>query len=381
MGDRKGPCSKAKLHKLLNKIYHDPSSVGSFGGVNILFRELKNRSACSDIKASIVKNWLRTNPVYTLHKPVRRNFPRVPIVVDRPGKQWQIDLIDVGSIKDQNDGNTFILSAIDAFSRKAYLQPIKNKSALEVLDGFKHIYENSGENIEVLQSDQGKEFYNTKFQAYLRSKHIELFSTLGSETKAAIVERFHRTILERVYRYFSLVGKKRYVDVLQKFVDSYNDTPHRTLGFIAPNAVTENNREEIVKALYGTHKVTYAFRRLNKERFKPGQFVRLSLLKKTFEKGFLQSWSSEVYKVLTVENTEDGSQLYVVEDLKAEPIKGRFYPWQLQSVDYSEDELVHVQEVKRKNGKVLVHYVGWNKKFDEWVTLAKYKGMTKNVAE
>ena len=380
MGDARDPCSEVNLHKLLNKIYHDPESVGSFGGVKLLYHELRRRSQCEEVKPEFVKKWLKTNPVYTLHKPVRRNFPRVPIVVDGPGKQWQIDLIDVASIRDQNDGNTFILSAIDVFSRKAYLQPIKNKSAFEVLGGFKHIYENSGENIEVLQSDQGKEFYNGTFQAYLRSKNIQQFSTLGSETKAAIVERFHRTILERLYRYFSLVGKKRYIEVLQKLVDSYNQTPHRTLGFVAPNAVSDDNKEDIKKALYGTHKVTYAFRRLSKEEFVVDQFVRLSLLKKNFEKGFLQGWSSEVYRVLTVEATEDGSRLYIVKDLKDEPVKGRFYPWQLQSVDYTEEELVHVQELARKKGKVLVHYVGWDKKFDEWMTLTKLKKLTRNVS-
>ncbi|GAU89302.1 hypothetical protein RvY_01868 [Ramazzottius varieornatus] len=116
-----------------------------------------------------------------------------------------------------------------------------------------------------------------RFQQYMRQKDIEHFSTLGSETKAATVERFHRTIMERLYRYFSLVGNKRYVEVLQSFVDPYNETPHKTLGFVAPNNVTENNKEEIKKALYGTHKVTYAFRRLSKEKFVTEQLVRVSV--------------------------------------------------------------------------------------------------------
>ena len=126
------PCSEGNLFKLLSKIYHDPKSVGSFGGVDLLFGELRRRTNCN-VKKSLVRMWLRTNPVYTLHKPVRRNFPRVPIVVDGPGEQWQIDLIDVGSLRTENDGYTFILSAIDCFSRKAYLQPVMSKRAVEVL--------------------------------------------------------------------------------------------------------------------------------------------------------------------------------------------------------------------------------------------------------
>ncbi|GAU87225.1 hypothetical protein RvY_00108 [Ramazzottius varieornatus] len=149
-------------------------------------------------------------------------------------------------------------------------------------------------NLNILDSDQGTEFYNDRFQQYMRQKNIEHFSKLGSETKAAIVERFHRAITERLYRYFLLVGNKRYVEVLQSFVDSYNETPHKTLSFVAPNNVTENNKEEIKNAVYGTHKVTYAFRRSSKEKFVPEQLVRVSLQKKSFEKGFLRGWSSEV---------------------------------------------------------------------------------------
>ena len=254
---------------------------------------------------------------------------------------------------------------------------MRSKQAAEVSEAFQEIYEGSGEEIEAVQSDLGKEFYGNDFKKYLDAKGIILFSTLGSEVKASIVERFHRTIQERIHRYFSLTGKKRYVEVLQDFVDSYNKTPHKSLGWVAPDDVSENNREEIYKALYGEKKTTQAFRRLPSYSFKIDEHVRISLLKKSMEKGFLQSWSSEVYKIAEIDKSNLEINLYHIKDLKDEVVKGRFYPWQLQPVDYRLDELVHLQVVKRTPKKVLVHYQGWDKKFDEWLTIKEF---TKRVA-
>ncbi len=182
-------CSTSRLHTLLDRIYHDVKSVGSFGGVDLLWAEFNKRSGCPKQRKEFVKAWLSTNPTYTCHRPARRNFPRAPVVVAGPEKQWQIDLIDVTAIRDQNDGNTFILTAIDVFSRMAWAEPVKSKSAADVLKAFKIIFERSRAPITAIQSDQGKEFHNKTFKSFLASHGIILFSTLGSETKACIVER------------------------------------------------------------------------------------------------------------------------------------------------------------------------------------------------
>lgn len=144
-----------KLHALLNKIYFDIKSVGSFGGVDLLWREVKRRSGCKKAKRDFIVQWLARNPTYTCFKPARVNFPRAPIVIDGPDVQWQTDLVDVSSIKEQNDGNTFLLTVIDAFSRQAWIEPIKSKSAQDVLTGFEKIYGRANRKIKLLQSDQG----------------------------------------------------------------------------------------------------------------------------------------------------------------------------------------------------------------------------------
>ena len=36
----------------------------------------------------------------------------------------------------------------------------------------------------------------------------------------------------------------KYIDILQKKVDSYNNTPHQSLGGSMPSSVTKNNVDE-----------------------------------------------------------------------------------------------------------------------------------------
>ena len=49
-------------------------------------------------------------------------------------------------------------------------------------------------------------------------------------TKQAIVERVHRTIREMIGRYMQINNTKKYIDVLPKLVENYNNTQHSTTG-------------------------------------------------------------------------------------------------------------------------------------------------------
>lgn len=64
---------------ILKTIYYDPKNPGSFGGVNKLFKEAKK--LIPNLKITDVKNWLKSQFTYTLHKPLRKNFQRNKVVV------------------------------------------------------------------------------------------------------------------------------------------------------------------------------------------------------------------------------------------------------------------------------------------------------------
>lgn len=195
------------------------------------------------------RDWLKSQDTYTLHKPVVRKFKRNQTRTTGINVQWQMDLVDMSHLSKHNDGYKFLLTCIDVFSRFASVVPILNKTGTKVTEGFKAILAERRTKPYVIQTDLGKEFYNATFQTFLKENDIKHFSTY-SETKASLVERFHRTLKARMYRYFTYTRSHRYVDVLQDLVYSYNHTVHTSLK-MRPVDVTYQNEAEVYNILYG----------------------------------------------------------------------------------------------------------------------------------
>ena len=53
------------------------------------------------------------------------------------------------------------------------------------------------------QSDKGTEYKNAQFQSMLKEYDIRFYISENDDIKAAIVERFNRTLKTRMYRYFT----------------------------------------------------------------------------------------------------------------------------------------------------------------------------------
>ena len=88
--------------------YYDEKKPGAFSGTTAFQRTTQNPK---------VKNWLLTQDTYTLHKPIRRRFPRRKMVVVGPKQQFQADLIDFSYLQKYNNGFKYILVVIDVFSK------------------------------------------------------------------------------------------------------------------------------------------------------------------------------------------------------------------------------------------------------------------------
>jgi hypothetical protein len=73
----------------LSKIYYDPKNAAGFGLVAKLVKVSKT-------KKSVVEEWSGQN-MYTLHKPVRKRFPRNPYIVTNIDV-WEMDLADLSSL-------------------------------------------------------------------------------------------------------------------------------------------------------------------------------------------------------------------------------------------------------------------------------------------
>ena len=105
----------------LSNVYYDPTHPESFGSVAKLVKASKN-------KKKNVEEWLSSQNTYTLHKQVRKRFPRNPYTVTNIDDVWEMDLVDLSSLAKYNDKFKYLLNVIDIFSRYAWSVPLKNKT-------------------------------------------------------------------------------------------------------------------------------------------------------------------------------------------------------------------------------------------------------------
>jgi len=106
----------------------------------------------------------------------------------------------------------------------------------------------------------------------LRDEGIQFQVCSNSDFKRAVVERVHRTIRDRFYKYFTYRNKYRYIDVLPKFVKVYNDTVHSTTD-MAPSRVTDSDVLAIWKMMEAARRRRFRFAKAAK--FRVGQLVRI----------------------------------------------------------------------------------------------------------
>lgn len=338
------------------RVYFDPSQPGSFGGVEALTRATGGRREDA-------RKWLEKLISYTVHKPIRKKFPRRMVQVRGPFSGWQADLVDMQAISKDNDGKRFILTVIDVFSKLAFSEPLKNKTGVEVTKAFRNILKRSGKNPKKLHTDFGTEFLNSTFQKMLKSEGIGFFTTLNTEIKASIVERFNRTIKSRLWRYFTHMSSYRWVDALQSFMDSYNSTYHRSIG-MRPIDVKSKNVAVVRKRLYGGKPSSPV------AKFVVGDSVRITKARMKFAKAFWPNWSEEIFVVGDVLKTVPIT--YSIKDTLGEPILGTFYAEELQSVQTP--DLYRVESVLDSRGRgvrkeYLIKWYGYPASHNSW-TLA-----------
>lgn len=167
----------------------------------------------------------RQQIVEEIHRYARKNFERRKYSMRGIADTLQADLIDMQKFVRKNHGYKYILIVIDIFSKKAYAQPLKDKTAKSTAEAMEKILKEVVERTRNLHTDDGKEFFNGTMKKLL--KHygdINHYSTY-SGLKASIVERLIRTIKRKLYMHFSLHASNKWHDILQeKIIDTYNDS-------------------------------------------------------------------------------------------------------------------------------------------------------------
>jgi len=294
---------------------------------------------------------------YELHKPARKNFTRRRVNVYGKNDLWQADLVEMIPYSTKNKNYKYILTVIDCFTKRAWALPLKSKTGKEVTDAMSKILLEGSPKL--LQLDNGKEFYNTTFDALMSKYNIHKYSTF-SILKACIVERFNRTLKEKMFREFTARGSHEWISILPKLLEEYNNSRHRT---IEMSPMQANANPESVKIKH---------REINnaKIKFKVGDNVRISTQKGVFTKGYLPNWSTEIFEIIKINKTLPVT--YQLQDYMGKPIAGCFYSEEIFKTYFPNEYLIE-KIIRKKGDQMYVKWLGFDNTHNSWINTRDVK--------
>ena len=180
-----------------------------------------------------------------------------------------------------------------------------------------------------------------------------------NEEKFSVVERWIRTIKEKMWKYFMANSTNVYMNALSDLVREYNNTRHSSIKMTLIQASKKENELGVWRNLYPGHLEIHDIN----PKFSVGDKVRISKKKKTFEKGYTTRWTEEIFTIVKVKRTSPVT--YKIADLNGEEIQGTFYEPELQKTS---QELFRIEKViKRGKRKSLVKWKGYSDDFNSWV--------------
>ena len=121
---------------------------------------------------------------------------------------------------------------------------------------------------------------------------IKLYHT-ENEEKSSVVERWNRTIKNRMWKMFTANNNTVYWDKIDKLVDDYNSTKHSSVKTTPKKASKgKENEEKVFVNLYGD----LIYWKPKKQKFAIGDKVLISKYKRrVFDKGYAPNWTGIGY--------------------------------------------------------------------------------------
>ena len=182
----------------LAKIYYSPG--GYWKGI----AAIKKLSEAAKVPEETAKKWLFKQTLWQIFLSAPKRIPRPKYDVPTPNKVYQADLLFLPHDKLPRGRKVFkyALTVVDVASRYKEAEPLTSKNSDEVALAFKRIYKRAPLKWpQLLQVDPGREFMGAvtkemeNHKTYIRRGRVDI------HRDQAIVERFNRTLAERLFGY------------------------------------------------------------------------------------------------------------------------------------------------------------------------------------
>jgi len=307
--------------KILNKEFYENHN---YFGRDRLFNLLRDKYG-DEIAPSRrqIAEFLKNQEINQLYHPSKGKPKEIKSSMTTPGKILGMDLLDLQ--KFQVRGYKYLLNAIDMSSRFLYSVALKNKTDVEVLNGFKKIYNKS--KIKAVRSDNGSEFINDKFTDYLKKNGIK--QILGEASKPqsnGMIERVNGVIKELIQKALEINEKFDWERNLNKLINNINNSQHSITGY-TPNDIQKAYKNDDKIVLDSAHDKELKKKKSNisREVFEKGDLVRLYRPSDKTR----QIWSNEVYEIVRVYKPKKSYSVY---EYKVEGFPDRFKEEELLKV-------------------------------------------------
>ncbi len=269
MGKEASPPPISDLQKkVLEKIYYVDKN---YFGRDRLWHMPEVQSA--HISRRQVFDWLTHQELWQLYRVPRKSKTIRPTVLKQPLKQIGIDLIDMSRYA--SNGYSWILTAIDLFSKKAWAVALKDKQGKTVTDGMKDIIREIDDTPDSIRSDNGSEFISKEFRAYMQEAGIkQVFSLAGKPQSNGQIERFNGILKRLINMNRTQSDNTNWPAILSQLVSNYNHGYQRIVKDNPYDVATQDHHQATVDLIQkNAKKMTH----LEPKMAQVGDLVRVKL--------------------------------------------------------------------------------------------------------
>ena len=284
----------------LSKIYYSDS--GYWKGSKAI-EKLTEKTGLSD---TIVKQWLSKQAVWQIYLPAPKRIVRPKFQNRIPNDTHQMDLLFLPHDKVRRKKFRYALAVIDLASRFKDVEPLTNKSSLEVAQALNSIYSRGPLKFpRLIQCDSGNEFKGTVTQLLLRHNVTIRRGIPGLHRSQALVENFNRQLSERLFTYqysrelFTDATNTEWVVRLPRVLREMNLEVHSITGLRPVDAI---KRKQLLQTDTQTKTVQPDFSLLEKKvryLYEPGEAAN-----DTTKRATDPVWSLSIYEVSRIMSTD-----------------------------------------------------------------------------
>ena len=352
-----------KFEDYLASIYYDPKHAVDYGGIDKLFRAVRKEGKFV-IGRTKIRKWLLKQEDYAVHREERGKFKRRRVVAPYVDYKWDVDTAScepyMEYYKKDSDGYDYFFLAVDILSKVVLTVALRTRTGMEMVHAFQQIFE-KGREATYIRSDKGTEFANKDVKQFLKKEGIHFFVTQNI-VKVSYAERAIKSIKSHIVRYMTHKQTHRWVDILPAITDSYNKTYHRSIKR-SPASVKISDSVDLWKLQYqSTPKTTKTkFQKLTyvaSYKCKVGDLVRVSFIRRQFQREYDERWSRELF-VVNIRFMRENIPQFQLKDYSGEIISGTFYQNQLIKAYEQETYMVEKVISSRGKGNKIEYLVRW----------------------